>query len=117
SEVIQEKQFSGYPSSHSMVHASPEEATREDYSEMASKFLGFDPWGQSSRKGEGNVAYARSSMTPAEKNAISEDEGIRGKLKIRAASNVVSGVLGRAKIGAQFRDSKAELSYQSPRGR
>ncbi|KAL0392815.1 UNVERIFIED_CONTAM: hypothetical protein Sradi_2504300 [Sesamum radiatum] len=38
-------------------HASPEQATWEDYSEMDSKFPSFDPWGQGSKKGEGMSHY------------------------------------------------------------
>ncbi|KAL0368374.1 UNVERIFIED_CONTAM: hypothetical protein Scaly_1056300 [Sesamum calycinum] len=38
-------------------HASLEQATWEDYSEMDSKFPSFDPWGQGSKKGEGMSHY------------------------------------------------------------
>ncbi|KAL0428361.1 UNVERIFIED_CONTAM: hypothetical protein Slati_3010900 [Sesamum latifolium] len=36
-------------------HASPDQATWEDYHVIAAKFPGFDPWGQGSKKGGRNV--------------------------------------------------------------
>ncbi|KAL2232627.1 UNVERIFIED_CONTAM: Transposon Ty3-G Gag-Pol polyprotein [Sesamum indicum] len=45
------------------AHSSPDQATWEDYHEIAARFPGFDPWGQGSQKGKGNVALAVENAT------------------------------------------------------
>ena len=45
------------------AHSSPDQATWEDYYEVAARFLGFDPWGQGSQKGKGNFAFATGNAT------------------------------------------------------
>ncbi|KAL2228381.1 UNVERIFIED_CONTAM: hypothetical protein Sindi_1817800 [Sesamum indicum] len=44
-------------------HSSPNQATWEDYYEVAAKFPGFDLWGQGSPKGKSNVVFAAGNAT------------------------------------------------------
>ncbi|KAL2232584.1 UNVERIFIED_CONTAM: Transposon Ty3-G Gag-Pol polyprotein [Sesamum indicum] len=44
-------------------HSSPDQATWEDYYSVAAIFPGFDPWGQGSRKGGGNVVVSGGNTT------------------------------------------------------
>ncbi|KAL0337660.1 UNVERIFIED_CONTAM: Transposon Ty3-G Gag-Pol polyprotein [Sesamum calycinum] len=44
-------------------HSSPDQATWEDYKQIAAKFPGFDPWGQGSNKGRRNVVFTGQNTT------------------------------------------------------
>ncbi|KAL0446467.1 UNVERIFIED_CONTAM: hypothetical protein Slati_1774600 [Sesamum latifolium] len=46
-------------------HGSPDQATWEDYKDMAARFPGFDPWGQGSKKGGRDVASTNRNAISA----------------------------------------------------
>ena len=55
----------------------PESATWEDYSFLVSQFPDFDPWGQGSIEGRGNVMKARIDELEQElMTAQTKDEGM-----------------------------------------
>ncbi|KAK4388622.1 hypothetical protein Sango_2199200 [Sesamum angolense] len=72
-------------------HGSPDQATWEDYKDMAAKFPGFDPWGQGSKKGGRDVASTN-------RNAI-----LKGECEIEGG-NPGRQIKGRIELSEQLGD-------------
>ncbi|KAL0376671.1 UNVERIFIED_CONTAM: Transposon Ty3-G Gag-Pol polyprotein [Sesamum calycinum] len=72
-------------------HGSPDQATWEDYKDMATKFPGFDPWGQSSKK-------RRRDVASTSRNAI-----LKGECEIEGG-NLGRQIKGRIELSEQLGD-------------
>ncbi|KAL0324567.1 UNVERIFIED_CONTAM: hypothetical protein Scaly_2423800 [Sesamum calycinum] len=72
-------------------HGSPDQATWEDYKDMATKFPGFDPWGQGSKIGGRDVASTS-------RNAI-----LKGECEIEGG-NLGRQIKGRIELSEQLGD-------------
>ncbi|KAK4390227.1 hypothetical protein Sango_2086000 [Sesamum angolense] len=63
-------------------HSSPDQATWEDYKEIVTKFPGFDPWGQGSKKWGGMSVFTGqntildTSRTMKEADTNRADQGL-----------------------------------------
>ncbi|KAK4391382.1 hypothetical protein Sango_1916000 [Sesamum angolense] len=85
-------------------HTSPDQATWEDYKQIAAKFPGFDPWGQGSNKGRRNVVFTGQNTTLDASHTMKgtdTDCAIKGLFEIGGdlinpvKSDAVLGQLGR----------------------
>ncbi|KAL0361148.1 UNVERIFIED_CONTAM: Retrovirus-related Pol polyprotein from transposon.6 [Sesamum radiatum] len=74
-------------------HGSPNQATWEDYKDMAAKFPRFDPWGQGSKKGGRSVALVGKNTILSGKNQMS-------------GTNLSRGIEGTIDFGAKLGDFK-----------
>ncbi|KAK4393014.1 Transposon Ty3-G Gag-Pol polyprotein [Sesamum angolense] len=91
SQVGSQEQRRCSSSFDSVSHGSPDQATWEDYKDMAAKFPGFDPWGQGSKKGGRDVASTS-------RNAI-----LKGECEIEGG-NLGRQIKGRIELSEQLGD-------------
>ncbi|KAL0325112.1 UNVERIFIED_CONTAM: Retrovirus-related Pol polyprotein from transposon [Sesamum radiatum] len=98
-------------------HSSPDQATWEDYKEIATKFPGFDPWGQGSKKGGRNVVFTGQNTildTSRTMKGADIDRAIKGSFEFGsnlispAESDAVLGQLGSDQIEEGIGDFSGE---------
>ncbi|KAL0332800.1 UNVERIFIED_CONTAM: Retrovirus-related Pol polyprotein from transposon [Sesamum calycinum] len=84
-------------------HGSPDQATWEDYKDMAAKFPGFNPWEQGSKKGGRDIASTS-------RNAI-----LKGKCEIERG-DLGRQIKGRIELGKQLRDFERNAAVSRKSG-
>ncbi|KAL0420985.1 UNVERIFIED_CONTAM: Transposon Ty3-G Gag-Pol polyprotein [Sesamum latifolium] len=97
-------------------HGSPDQATWEDYKDMAAKFPGFDPWGQGSKKGGRDVVSSSRNASLYGKRAIEEvnlDRQIKGRFEL-GVSKENTAVLTKAEKDLALPDSNATFTPDCP---
>ncbi|KAL0352337.1 UNVERIFIED_CONTAM: hypothetical protein Scaly_1622400 [Sesamum calycinum] len=94
-----------------------DQATWEDYKEIATKFPGFDHWGQGSKKGGRNVVFTGQNTildTSRTMKGADIDRAIKGSFEFGsnlispAESDAVLGQLGSDQIGEGIGDFSGE---------
>ncbi|KAL0420989.1 UNVERIFIED_CONTAM: hypothetical protein Slati_3121800 [Sesamum latifolium] len=82
-------------------HGSPDQATWEDYKDMAAKFPGFDPWGQGSKKGGRDVVSSSRNASLYGKRAIEEvnlDRQIKDRFELGVSKENTAVLTKRKRI-------------------